>query len=345
MKKKDIPERMMAPVQHGPGEPLIMEEVPVPRPGPGEVLVEMAAAPINPSDLATLKGGYVDWPYPLIPGLEGSGRVVATGGGFVASLRAGKQVACSPGKKGGGTWAPYLCTSAMQCVPLPPSVTPIQGSTMLVNPMTALAFLHLATTGRHRAVINTAAASNLGKMLLRLGQDRNLPMIHIVRREEQRQTLKDLGASHVLMSTAEGFAGQLKELSHSLGASLILDAVGGELGGTLLAQAPAGSTLVAYARLSGENLQIRPSDLIQENKTIRGFQLAQWLSTQSLPFKLRLSGQVRKLLPTLLTTDIHREFPPDQANEAMELYRASMSSGKIILVHGGPSESIQPKSM
>ena len=118
-KKNAIPDKMKAARQKVAGGPLSLEEVDVPRPGRGEVLIKMDSSPINPSDLALIAGGYLERNYPFTPGLEGSGRVVRSGGGILAGLRMGKRVACSPHAGGDGTWAEYMLTSAMSLLPFP----------------------------------------------------------------------------------------------------------------------------------------------------------------------------------------------------------------------------------
>ena len=180
----DIPEKMLAIRQKEAGGRLSLEELDIPRPGRGDVLVKVDASPINPSDLALLGGGYLQRNYPFTPGLQGSGTVVLSGRGIMPGLRMGKRVACSPSSGGDGTWAEYMVTSAMRTVPLPRNVSMDQGSMMLVNPMTAMAFILLAKEGKHRAMVNNAAASSLGKMLIRMCQRTGIPLINIVRKEE-----------------------------------------------------------------------------------------------------------------------------------------------------------------
>lgn len=99
------------------GGPLTLGQVPIPQPGPGQVLIRMAAAPINPSDLGFVKGSYgFQKGFPIVPGFEGSGTVVAAGSGLLPRLLVGKRVACSAAL--GGTWAEYLVASASSCFPL-----------------------------------------------------------------------------------------------------------------------------------------------------------------------------------------------------------------------------------
>ncbi|MEA3462995.1 MAG: zinc-binding dehydrogenase [Bacteroidota bacterium] len=320
--------------QHEPGGALKIEQTKVPQPGPGEVLVKMDASPVNPSDLALLAGGYLKRSYPFTPGLEGSGTVVAAGSGLFPRLRLGKRVACSPRHGGDGTWAEFMRTSAMNVAPLPSGISSEQGSMMLVNPMTAMAFLQLAREGKHRAIINNAAASSLGKMLVRLTKRRGIPLINIVRKEEQLNTLKKLGAIHVLNSSSESFTEELKALAEELGATLILDAVTGSQTSILLDAAPRGSTLMAYARLSGDPIRTDPVNLIREQKNITGFQLGNWLNTKGLFFKIRFISKVKRALDDELSSHINRSYPLEQAEEAIAYYRDHMSDGKIILKIG-----------
>ena len=308
-----------------------IEEVDVPLPEKGEVLIKMDSSPINPSDLALLGGGYLERDYPFTPGLEGSGTVVRSGGGILAWLRMGKKVACSPNSGADGTWAEYIVTSAMHCAPLPRNISLEQGSMMLVNPMTAMAFILLARKGKHRAMVNNAAASSLGKMLIRMCLLKRIPLINIVRKEEQLQELKQVGASHVLNSSSRTFESDLKHLAGQLDATLFLDAVTGTQTSLLLRAAPAGTTLIAYARLSGEDISVDPGYLIRENKEILGFQLGNWLQKKSLLFKLKFISRVKHYLGQELASHIRHSKPLAMAEEALIEYRQNMSLGKIIL--------------
>ena len=314
------------------GGKLKVELIPLPEPGPGEVLVKMSAAPINPSDLANIEGRYLVKSWPFTPGLEGSGTIVKAGAGLLPRLRLGKRVACSPNSGGDGTWAEYMKTSVMKTVPLPGSIDLEQGSMMLVNPMTAMAFISLCREGGHAAMVNNAAASSLGKMLFRLASDRGIPLINVVRKENQLQKLKEMGAMYVLNSSSDSFEDELRTLNAQLGATLVLDAVTGKESGRLLSAAPEGSKLVVYARLSGDPLQVDPADLIRHGKSISGFQLGKWLETKSTIYKLRFLGKVKNEMPRSLYSHINRAFPLEQHSGAIKLYKENMSEGKVLLL-------------
>src|SRR5436190_34974 len=147
-----IPATMQAVQLDQPNGSLVLREIPVPRPQARQVLIRMAAAPINPSDLGSLAGMSYSGKrqFPFTPGLEGSGTVIAVGAGLMPRLLNGRRVACSALLKGDGTWAEYMVTSAQSCVPLNKSVSFEQGATLLVNPLSALAIFDIAQRGKHR---------------------------------------------------------------------------------------------------------------------------------------------------------------------------------------------------
>lgn len=325
-------ETMKAIRQKKAGGELNLESIPIPLPGPGEVLVKMAAAPINPSDLASISDGYMKQSWPFTPGLEGSGTIVKAGSGFLPRMRLGKKVACSPPEGGDGTWAEYMLTKVMKTVPLPSGTGMEQGSMMLVNPMTVMAFIKVAKEGKHKALVNNAAASSLGKMMIRMAAENALPLINIVRNEKHVALLKNLGATHVLCSSNTSFLSELRSLSEKLEATLILDAVGGKGSADLLSAAPRGSKLLAYARLSGEFIQADPLDLIRMEKSISGFQLGNWLKTKNITYKLSFLSGVKSQLSAALSSEINQTFSLEEHARAINLYRENMSAGKILLL-------------
>ena len=224
-------------------ESIVATEKPVPRPGKGQVLIKIAAAPINPSDLVFLRGLYgAKKSLPVVPGLEGSGVVVAAGGGLQARWLLGRRVACAAPPSGDGTWAEFMVTSAALCFPLGKGVSLEQGAMSFVNPLTAWALVDLARRGGHQAVAQTAAASALGRMILRLTPRFGIQVIHIVRRGEQVELLRSDGAEQVLNSNCPAFDSELHRLCTRLNVRLAFDAVAGEMSNRLVrALAPGGA--------------------------------------------------------------------------------------------------------
>lgn len=316
-------------VRPGDGQ-LTLGQVPVPRPGPGEVLIRMAAAAINPSDLGFV-GRAADAPTKqFVPGLEGSGTVVAAGSGLLPRLLVGRRVAFAT--PAGGTWAEYAISPAMRCVPLRRSVSFEEAAMLIVNPLTALALVDMARRGRHPAIVNNAAASALGRMIIRLGRRYGIAVVNIVRRPEQVAALRAIGADYVLDSRDARFATDLRELSRRVHATLFLDAVGGAETETLMEAAPPGSTFVAYAALSGEPSRFNARTLIADDKTIAGFYLGHAAARKGLMHTLNDIVRVQRLIGSDLRTAVQRRLPLSAAQEAVDTYRLDMSAGKVLLI-------------
>jgi NADPH:quinone reductase-like Zn-dependent oxidoreductase len=329
-----IPESMQAIRLEEENGKLQVRELAVPEPGPGEVLVRMAASTINPSDIGFMysTSGYSNRVLPVTPGNEGSGTVVAAGSGFLANFLLGKRVACARIGTRDGTWAGYLLTKASLCSPLRDEVSFESGATLVVNPMTALAFFEIFEKGRHVAFVNTAAASQLGRMLVRMAHKKGIPLINIVRRDEQADLLRSLGAEHVLVSKGADFDQKLKELAHRLRATLFLDAISGEFTQRLIDASPARSLILLYANLSQSPAKINPNSLWYFDRRVEGFILSTWAPKQGFLKILRLTRQVQKLAHTDLTTEIHKHIPFTSVQEGLELYQQNMTAGKILLV-------------
>lgn len=332
----------------GKPESLTVMEKPVPHPGRGQVLVRMAAAPINPSDLAFLRGLYgFKKRLPVVPGFEGSGLVVAAGGGLVARALVGRRVACTAADAtvSDGTWAEYMVTAAHFCVPIRKHVETEQAATMLVNPLTAWALIHEARRGRHRAVLQTGAASALGRMVLKLGHRFSVPVIHVVRRKEQAGLLLSMGAKHVLDSSDQQFDRALGVLCRRLDATLAFDAVAGDMTGRILRAMPPGSRVLVYGALSLQACQIDPSSLIFEGKHVEGFWLSAWLRRRNLVGQFRLARQVQGLLDGELKTEIQARLPLEEAAQGLALYSNNMTAGKVLLIPKEPGVRSQKSEM
>ena len=255
---------------------LSLLDVPVPTPGPNEVLVRVEAAPINPSDLgvlipgadmttATVEGApdrpvvtaslgagalaglsaRIDKPLPV--GNEGAGTVVAAGQSSAAQALLGKTV----GIAGGGMYTQYRVVDAAACLVLPSGATAKDGASSFVNPLTALGMLETMRREGHSGLVHTAAASNLGQMLVKLCIADGVPLVNIVRKPDQEELLRSLGAVHVCSTTSPTFTTDLVGALKATSATLAFDATGG---GTLASQIlngmeeAANSTATEYSR-------------------------------------------------------------------------------------------------
>ena len=227
-------------------------EKPIPAPEANQVLVKIEATPINPSDQGVMFGwadisaarstgsGHttvLTAPVPeqgmrvmkarigqaLPVGNEGAGTVVATGSSELAKSLAGKVVAVM----GGSMYAQYRCVDAASCLPLLDGHTARDGASCFVNPLTALSMIETMKMEGHTALVHTAAASNLGQMLVRICQADDVELVNIVRKEEQVALLKEMGARYVINSSSQNFMAELTDAIHATGATLAFDATGG----------------------------------------------------------------------------------------------------------------------
>lgn len=330
-----IPEEMTAVVLNSfPGpEALRVEQRPVPKLGRDEILVKVAASPINPSDLAYLDGnyGFKNQP-PVIPGGEASGTVVAVGPGPMGRHFLGKRIACLSQGNGSGMWAEYVVTSAKGgALPLRDSVSLEQGAMSMINPLTACAFLEIAKQGGHQAIVLTAATSSLGQMVNRLSLSKGVQVINVVRRDAQAELLKAQGATIVLNSSEAEFSQQLHEACHQTGAHLAFDAVAGPMTRQLLDALPEHSKVTLFSCLSQEAPQAGPDHLIFEDKAINGFWLGPWIHNMNPIAILMLWRRAQKLVPTKLKSTIRARHPFQEAKQAVQDYLGQMTGGKILL--------------
>jgi NADPH2:quinone reductase len=189
--------------------------------------------------------GRLDQPMPA--GNEGAGVVVRAGASAEAQALMGKTVAIL----GGGMYTQYRCIKARQCLVLPPGTTPAQGASCFVNPLTALGMVATMRAEGHRALVHTAAASNLGQMLVRICLQNGVPLVNIVRKAEQVDRLRRMGATFVCNSSAPTFTDDLTEALAATGATIAFDAVGGgRLAGEILSamEAAINRTAREYSR-------------------------------------------------------------------------------------------------
>jgi len=257
-------------------EVLVVARGPVPAPRPDEVLIRVEAAPVNPSDLGLLFGaadmsaakasgtaerpvitatipeklmkamaGRVDESMPV--GNEGAGVVVKAGSSDEAQALLGRTVAAL----GGAMYSQVRCVKAKQCLVLPEGTTPAEGASCFVNPLTSLSMVETMRREGHKALVHTAAASNLGQMLNRICLQDKVALVNIVRKQEQEDLLRAQGAVYVCNSSSPSFMQDLTQALVATGATIAFDAIGGgRLAGQILSamEAAANMTAKEYSR-------------------------------------------------------------------------------------------------
>lgn len=305
-------------------------ERPVPTPASGQVLVRMRAAPINPNDIMFLDDTYdVKKPKGTIAGFEGSGTVVATGGGMMARYLLGRQVACAAGQ-GDGTWAEYACVAAMQCAPVKKGTDPEQAAMLLTNPLTTLVLLDTARRAGHRAFVQNAAAGALGKMLVRTCLREGLPLINLVRRSEQATALRELGAEHVVVTSEPNADAELRQLCERFDVRFAFDAVAGESTNQLARAIGVGGRIVVYGMLSGSPCQLDANTLVFRRLGVEGFTMYAWLERTSMLGKLRTLNRAAGRLADDLRSEVRSTKSLEEHANALALARGATSDGKVL---------------
>ena len=309
-------------------------ERPVPEPRRGEVLIRVEAAPCNPSDLLFLQGKYGTLKtLPSVPGWEGAGTVVASGGGWLGGWLRGKRVACGLQEDRDGTWAQYFVARAAECIPLRKELPLEQAASLVINPLTALGLMDVARRAGHRGAVHTAGASQVGRMLLAIARELRFPLVHVVRREAQVDLLRSLGAEHVLNISESGFPENLKRTCAELQVTAAFEAIAGDATGTVLNAMPPGSTAFVYGALSEQACgNIDPIALIFRQKTVTGFYLGSWMRRRGPLGMLTAARRVQRLLVEhRIETTIRRRAALDEVVEGLEQYVDHMTDGKVLI--------------
>ena len=314
-------------------------------PAADEVVIEVQATPLNPSDIGLLFGpadmgqacalpgqtgieapvsasalkamaGRMNQAMPV--GNEGAGRVVAAGSDADAQALLGKTVTVISG----GMYAQYRLVKAAQCMLLPDGVTPAQGASCFVNPLTALGFVETMKREGHRALVHTAAASNLGQMLNKICQADGIELVNIVRKPSQVALLQGLGARHICDSSAPSFMSDLTESLVATGATLGFDATGG---GTLANQilmameAALSRQATTYSRYgSSVKKQVYLYGGLDTSATTlnRGYGMAWGVGGWLLPnFLARVGQEVATRLRTRVATEMKTTFASHYTDE------------------------------
>jgi NADPH:quinone reductase len=350
-----------------------LERLPMPEPKDHEVLVKVLAAPINPSDLGLLFGagdmatmraserdglpvitadipeagmramaGRVGEAMPI--GNEGCGVVIKAGSAPEAQALLGKTVALL----GGAIYAEYRCLAAGMCMLLPDGTDAADGASCFVNPLTSLAFAETMKMEGHSAIVHTAAASNLGQMLVKVCAKDNIPLVNIVRSQAQVALLKGLGAEHVLDSSADGFMADLTAALVETGATIGFDAIGGgKLSGQVLAcmEAAAVKRMATYSRYGSDSfkqmyiygaLDVGPSVLNRSfgfSWSLSGFLLTPFLMKAGPEVNARMRKRVVDELTTTFKSHYSHEITLQEALDPAVIsgYNAKRTGEKYLI--------------
>jgi NADPH:quinone reductase len=317
-----------------PSQVLTVRDVPDPMPGPGEVRVRMILSPINPSDLLVVQGLYGVLPkLPSTPGFEGVGIVDEVGPGMLARILKlkGKRVVAI--NSAGGNWADTAIIPARQARPVPDDIPDEQAACYFVNPATVLAMArHVLAVPKGEWLLQSAAGSTLGRMLIKLGRHDGFKTLNVVRRREAIDELKSFGGDAVISSSDGPIDEQVRQITGGAGARYAVDPVGGETGtGVFRSLAPEGR-LILYGTLSGEPITVDPRLVISGPRSVEGFWLGHWMRERSIPAALLLFREIAALIRQgVLRSEIGEVFPLTEINEAARQAGIVGRQGKVLV--------------
>jgi NADPH:quinone reductase-like Zn-dependent oxidoreductase len=315
---------------------LQIAELPVAEPGNGEVLVHLHLRPVNPADGFTVLGVYPGFQppsLPAVPGLEGVAKVVKNGQG-ASKFREGQRVVGTPwpAKEGKGTWQEYLSVPEEKLVAVPDDVSDEAAAQFWVNPLTAFGFLDVLQVPKGEYLLQSAAGSTLGRELIQLCKHKGVKTINVVRRAAQKEELRALGADHIICSSDEDVTEAVHNITDGKGAYGAVDAVAGDMTGTLLSSVRNGGSVLVYGAMAGMTFSASVPDVLFKLKSVKGFWLGPWVQTKSKDEQHKLFAEVFTLLGNgTITPNSGKAYPLEEAVSVLRESQQEARGGKLFL--------------
>jgi NADPH:quinone reductase-like Zn-dependent oxidoreductase len=321
-----------------PGDVLRLESRPRPEPGKGQVLIRVRAAPVHATDLHIMRGRYGYTPeFPTILGSESVGVVEAVGPG-VDGVAVGQRVVTVFVT---GTWQELVVVAASQVIPAPDELSDYRACQLVTNPLTALLLVRESGVGPGEWLLQTAAGSTVGKLVVQLARHRGIRTINVVRRRAAVDEIRQLGGTEVICTADEDLDARVREIAGGDGVRTALDCVAGQLGADVFrALAPEGQLLV-YGALATHR-QTDPSALtiplfarsvIYDAKTVRGFWLFRWVvSTPAAETAATLAEAHNLVTDRVLEIPEGQPISIERYAEAVALAEAPAHGTKPVLV-------------
>ncbi|MGI5142732.1 zinc-dependent alcohol dehydrogenase family protein [Streptomyces sp. CA-106110] len=324
--------------QHGePTEVLSVEDVPVPVPGEGQVRVRILETPVNPSDLLYVRGYYagVEAHFPAPTGFEGVG-IVETVGQGVKDVAEGQRVSVVNGP--GGNWAEYAVVPAGELFLVPDEIPDDQVASFVINPASAILMVrHVLAVPKGEWLLQSAAGSELGRMIIRLAKRDGIRTVNIVRRRESAAELERLGADVVIVSTEGPIDEQVRRMIDPEGVKYAIDPVVGETGTQIFKSLSEDGRMLVYGSLTREPIRIGddPRYILAGRRTLEVYWLGYWLPRLTDAQREQLSRDIADLMREgIVETSPGRKYSLDQIHEAVTQAEEKGRQGKVFLVPG-----------
>jgi NADPH:quinone reductase-like Zn-dependent oxidoreductase len=323
------------------GEPknvLKLEETPTPPIAPGEALVRVLLSPINASDLHMLRGRYGYQPeLPASPGIEAVGIVEAVGPGVQAPTVGTRVVFVDTWN----TWRQQIVCPADKLVPVPKGLDDAAAATSYINPLTAWALTRSAHVLKEGDwLLQTAAASSVGKFVLQLARQYRFKTINVIRRRDQESIVRNLGGNEVICTADEDLRARLHQLTAGKGVERAIDCVAGDLGAEIARNLAPSGTMLVYGALSSHR-QTDPAKflmplfaprLIYSTATVRGWWLPRWVPSQPLAeVRAATSDLLTMLSNGALTPPEVVRYPINDFQDAVRLADGESGQQKVLL--------------
>jgi NADPH:quinone reductase len=325
-----------------PADVLTVTDQPVPEPGAGEVRVKIRFSPVNPSDLLYVRGHYsgVTEHFPSGAGFESVSTIDKLGPG-VEGLAVGQRVfAHNPN---GGNWSQYAAVPAMVAWPVPDDLPDEQIASLMINPATAILMVrHVLAVPRGQWLLQSAAGSELGRMIIRLARHDRIRTINVVRRREAVQELKDLGADEVIVSGDGPINEQVRKIVGPRGVDFAIDPVAGRTGSEIFRSLSEDGRMLLYGSLTGEGVTVGddPRYTLSGRRTLEVFWLGYWLLRlgkagffpPDRPAILQLIDEIAQLIRRgVLQTSPGTKFGLDDIHAAVAEAESVGRSGKVLV--------------
>ena len=321
------------------GEPahvLTLREVPRPEPEDEEVRVRILASPINPSDLLFIRGLYagVQPSFPAPAGFEGVGLVDAPGP-HAETLVPGQRVAVLNGEKG-GNWAEYAVVPQSRLFAVPEDLSNEQVASFFINPASAIIMVrHVLAVPRGSWLLQSAAGSELGHMIIKLARHDGIRTINVVRRRASAAELEQLGADAVIVSTEGPIDEQVRGIAGAQGVEYAIDPVAGETGTQIYQSLSDEGRMLVYGSLTGEPIRVGadPRFILAGHRILEVFWLGEWLKEQNGAELHCLFEEIVALMREgVLGTTKARTFSLDEIAAAVKQAEARGHQDKVLLV-------------
>jgi NADPH:quinone reductase len=324
--------------QYGePAKVLVVEEQPLPEPGEGEARVRILASPVNPSDLLYIRGHYsgVEAHFPARVGFEGVGIVDALGP-HTERPAPGQRVVVM--NSAGGNWAEYAVVPAQDLIPAPDGIPDEQVASFLINPASAILMVrHVLAVPRGEWLLQSAAGSELGRMIIRLAKHDGIRTVNVVRRHESVAELERLGADAVVVSTDGPIDEQVRGIVGPQGVKYAIDPVVGETGTQMYKALGEDGRMLVYGSLTHEPILVGddPRYILSGRRILEVYWLGYWLPRLDETAQRQLVQDIADLIHDgILETSPGRKYSLDEIDAAVAQAESTGRQGKVFLIPG-----------